>query len=218
MPRMDTILELSGIVTKLVRSPPEMKQKKRAQKKNEKKGGMEKRRVDKMERLYLLHIKKKTPWSRCRCPRRSIKDPSPKASRSPSSSHSWQHTTPPASPPPSPLEKLLGEKSSRSLDHFYSPRSPSFLERHQQRELERNDLISPCVGSSSPFHTQSLHVQLVKKGSPEDVFQSNNLINSYVRTCHMVVAHEIHERNAVSWTCLIAGYTQHGLLEGCYWE
>ncbi|KAJ0985584.1 hypothetical protein J5N97_003940 [Dioscorea zingiberensis] len=124
-------------------------------------------------------------------------------------------------PPPYPLEKLLADKS-RSWDHFYnSPSSPSFLEGHPQHELERNDLVSRYVGSSSPFHAQSLHVQLVKKGFAEDVFLSNNLINSYARTSHMVVARkvfdEIREKNVVSWTCLIAGYTQHGFPdEACH--
>ncbi|KAJ0960501.1 hypothetical protein J5N97_001636 [Dioscorea zingiberensis] len=124
-------------------------------------------------------------------------------------------------PPPYPLEKVLAEKT-RSWDHFHnSPSSPSFLEGHPQHELERNDLVSRYVGSSSPFHAQSLHVQLVKKGFAEDVFLSNNLINSYARTSHMVVARkvfdEIREKNVVSWTCLIAGYTQHGFPdEACH--
>ncbi|KAL0907758.1 hypothetical protein M5K25_022193 [Dendrobium thyrsiflorum] len=79
-----------------------------------------------------------------------------------------------------------------------------------------NDIAHSYVVSCNSGDAQSLHLLLIKK-IPKDLFLSNSLVNLYAKTgsleCAQQVFDEMPERNNVSWTCLIAGYTQQALPE-----
>ncbi|CAI8587159.1 unnamed protein product [Vicia faba] len=75
--------------------------------------------------------------------------------------------------------------------------------------------------SSSLTDANNLHLQIYKTGFTNDVFTCNTLINIYVRIGNLVSAQklfdEMPQKNLVSWSCLISGYTQNGLPdEACY--
>ncbi|XP_058074821.1 putative pentatricopeptide repeat-containing protein At5g09950 [Magnolia sinica] len=105
------------------------------------------------------------------------------------------------SPPPSaiPVQKPLNDRSDCS---------PSISKTY-------DDLVRRFVGSRDPNDADRLHLQIVKNGFVENLFLSNTLINVYSKIGDLLSAHqlfdEMSERNAVSWTCLISGYAQHGL-------
>ncbi|CAK8539040.1 unnamed protein product [Lathyrus sativus] len=68
--------------------------------------------------------------------------------------------------------------------------------------------------SSSLNDANHLHLQIYKTGFTNDVFICNTLINIYVRIGYLVSAQklfdEMPQKNLVSWSCLISGYTQNG--------
>ncbi|XP_020590888.1 putative pentatricopeptide repeat-containing protein At5g09950 [Phalaenopsis equestris] len=79
-----------------------------------------------------------------------------------------------------------------------------------------NDIFHCYHGSCNPGDAQSLHLQIIKK-VPQDLFLSNSLVNLYAKTGYLDYAQQVFdempERNSVSWTCLIAGYSQQALPE-----
>lgn len=55
---------------------------------------------------------------------------------------------------------------------------------------------------------------------PPDLYLTNHLINMYAKCGHLDCAYQLFDemphRNIVSWTALISGYAQHGLIESCF--
>ncbi|KAJ0233258.1 Pentatricopeptide repeat-containing protein [Hirschfeldia incana] len=61
---------------------------------------------------------------------------------------------------------------------------------------------------------ESIQAQLIKQGISNNVFLANNLISMHLDFRSLVDAHkvfdEMTERNIVTWTTMVSGYTSHG--------
>ncbi|XP_073107105.1 putative pentatricopeptide repeat-containing protein At5g09950 [Elaeis guineensis] len=123
---------------------------------------------------------------------------------------------------PIPLEKLLAEhRRSRGQSPNHVAAEISSQESNRELDSAYHDLVCRYKGSRNPHDVASLHLELIKKGFVGDLFLSNNLINLYAKAGNLACAYQVFddmpEKNAVSWTCLIAGHTRHGLPdEACY--
>ncbi|WOH16624.1 hypothetical protein DCAR_0936182 [Daucus carota subsp. sativus] len=83
-----------------------------------------------------------------------------------------------------------------------------------------NEFIFPhvlraCAGVLGPFGTESLHTQIAKLGFGEYPVVQTALVDSYSRFCSDLgvarkVFDEMTERNVVSWTAMVSGYTRVG--------
>ncbi|KAK8579749.1 hypothetical protein V6N13_142924 [Hibiscus sabdariffa] len=64
---------------------------------------------------------------------------------------------------------------------------------------------------------KALHAKIIVSGVPRDVYTNNHLLAMYLKFDLMSVARkvfdEMHERNVISWTALISGYSQVGMAE-----
>ncbi|WCJ37383.1 Tetratricopeptide repeat (TPR)-like superfamily protein [Euphorbia peplus] len=82
------------------------------------------------------------------------------------------------------------------------------------------NLVQACQSSSLLKESKQSHLNIFKYGFVCDVFLCNTLINSYARTGDLVSARKLFDqmpdRNGVTWTCLISGYTNNGMThEAC---
>lgn len=115
-------------------------------------------------------------------------------------------------PPLIPLQNLVDQyKTSQSQLANLPSLSQAWYSGSEKYEF----LVNQCQGSCCPKEAKQLHLQIFKYGFANDLFLCNTLINVYVRTGDLVSArnlfNEMHERNSVTWSCLISGYTQNGM-------
>ncbi|KAK8694245.1 hypothetical protein V6N13_071800 [Hibiscus sabdariffa] len=116
-------------------------------------------------------------------------------------------------PSPILLENLLHHyKSSQSQASSPPFSAPSF-------ELCEY-LVTRYRDSRSLTDAKEFQLLTLKHGFYGDLYSSNTLINVYVRAGDLLSARkvfdEMHERNRVTWACLISGYNQNGMpIEAC---
>ncbi|GMI83328.1 hypothetical protein like AT2G27610 [Hibiscus trionum] len=64
---------------------------------------------------------------------------------------------------------------------------------------------------------KALHAKIIISGVPRDIYTNNHLLAMYVKFDRIFDARkvfdEMHERNVISWTALISGYSQVGMAE-----
>lgn len=83
-------------------------------------------------------------------------------------------------------------------------------------------LFHSCAQKKSLQQGMALHHYLLDKHPTiqNDLFLTNNLINMYSKCGHLIYAHHLFDqmprRNFVSWTVLISGYAQCGLIRECF--
>ncbi|KAJ7536773.1 hypothetical protein O6H91_12G081600 [Diphasiastrum complanatum] len=76
-------------------------------------------------------------------------------------------------------------------------------------------LLNACASIAALEQGKQLHSRIIKSGFESDVTVGNALVDMYAK-CGCLeygrqVFNNMHERNAVSWTAMIAGYAQQGL-------
>ncbi|KAJ7541880.1 hypothetical protein O6H91_10G080800 [Diphasiastrum complanatum] len=76
-------------------------------------------------------------------------------------------------------------------------------------------LLKACASIAALEQGKQLHAAIIERGFESDVIVGNTLIDMYAKSkcmkdaCH--VFNNMHKRDVVSWTALIAGYARQGL-------
>lgn len=74
-------------------------------------------------------------------------------------------------------------------------------------------LIEKYRFSRSDLEAKQFHSDVIKNGFVGDLFMGNTLINVYARSGDLWSAHDVFDempdKNPVTWSCLISGYTQN---------
>ncbi|XP_057870853.1 pentatricopeptide repeat-containing protein At4g14050, mitochondrial [Cryptomeria japonica] len=75
-------------------------------------------------------------------------------------------------------------------------------------------LLQGCSKLATLSHGKHLHSHILKLGFQHDIFVGNNLVHLYSKCGYMADARKVFDsipqRNVVSWTAIIAGYTHKG--------
>eukprot|EP01018_Ginkgo_biloba_P027099 Gb_06370 [translate_table: standard] len=75
-------------------------------------------------------------------------------------------------------------------------------------------LLQSCSNMKLLEEGRQVHDSIIKNGFEIDIFMGNNLISMYAKCGSLVCARKVFDkmsqRDAISWTGLIAGYAQHG--------
>ncbi|GAB4851923.1 Putative pentatricopeptide repeat-containing protein At5g09950 [Ancistrocladus abbreviatus] len=81
----------------------------------------------------------------------------------------------------------------------------------------RDFLAFQCQNCCCSDDAKQLHLQILKHGFVGDLFLCNTLINVYFRIGDSASAtymfDEMPDKNAVTWACMISGFTQNGMPE-----
>ncbi|XP_073281091.1 pentatricopeptide repeat-containing protein At3g12770 [Primulina huaijiensis] len=100
------------------------------------------------------------------------------------------------------LDKVV-EMYWRMQGEFVSPDSHTFPH-----------VLKACGGLAAEEIGLAVHAQILRHGLEGDVVVQNGLVAFYVKCgqndCARVVFDGLSNRNVVSWTSIISGYTQHG--------
>ncbi|XP_031482312.1 pentatricopeptide repeat-containing protein At4g13650-like [Nymphaea colorata] len=90
--------------------------------------------------------------------------------------------------------------------------------RHQGREFDQGSFVAAlgaCNGRAYLMHTRVIYSQVIKLGYEGDLVVQNALLNALVKGVEIDEAHMVFEgipeKNLVSWTTMVAGFSQLGL-------
>ncbi|XP_038694889.1 putative pentatricopeptide repeat-containing protein At5g09950 [Tripterygium wilfordii] len=111
-----------------------------------------------------------------------------------------------------PLQNSVDQYKTTQIEIKNSPCSLNVS--HQGFEMAEY-LFDKHQGACCPKEAKQFHLQIVKHGFASDIFLCNTLIIVFVGIGDMGSAQKLFdgmpERNTVTWTCLISGYTQNGM-------
>ncbi|KAM6568413.1 hypothetical protein CsatB_016398 [Cannabis sativa] len=81
-------------------------------------------------------------------------------------------------------------------------------------------LIQSSIGSKNLYLGRTIHGFLVKKGTQNDTFEGNNLVNMYSKLRRLDDAQRVFDemsvRNIITWTSLMKGYSEGGDTESVF--
>ncbi|KAH6762387.1 Tetratricopeptide repeat superfamily protein [Perilla frutescens var. hirtella] len=101
----------------------------------------------------------------------------------------------------------------RAENHNHIPAGFSFGRPEFGISQKYDLLIEKCRFSRSDIEAKQFHSDAIKNGFFCDLFMGNTLINAYARSGDLRSAHhlfdEMPDKNSVTWSCLISGYTQN---------
>ncbi|XP_020230155.1 pentatricopeptide repeat-containing protein At1g71420 [Cajanus cajan] len=99
----------------------------------------------------------------------------------------------------------------------------SLLHTHASLSLQTYaSLFHACAHKKCLQHGMALHHYMLHKDPTfqNDLFLTNHIINMYCKCGHLAYARHVFDqmshRNVVSWTALISGYAQSGLIRECF--
>eukprot|EP01018_Ginkgo_biloba_P013352 Gb_31457 [translate_table: standard] len=91
------------------------------------------------------------------------------------------------------------------------------IETGRENTKMYTSLLQRCVNMNSFEEGKRVHARVIKTGIEPDTFMWNTLVNMYAKfgslACARQVFDQMSERNVVSWTAMIAGYSQQGHAE-----
>lgn len=92
------------------------------------------------------------------------------------------------------------------------------LQNDEERLGELAHLLKICAVKKTQSEGKTLHASIIKYGFESHFYLANHLVTMYCKSGGVLDARQVFdimpERNAVSWTTLIAGYGQ----DGCHTE
>ncbi|WRX32290.1 Pentatricopeptide repeat - like 10 [Theobroma cacao] len=82
--------------------------------------------------------------------------------------------------------------------------------------LEENlcsKFLTSCTQTSNLLHGQAIHAKFIKGSIPHSLYLQNHILNMYLKCGDLINGHklfdEMPERNVVSWSAMVSGFTQH---------
>lgn len=124
--------------------------------------------------------------------------------------------------PSSDGRRKPGENSHRISTRLDKPSADSYSSPRQPvgDESRVNELVSEIQSGSSLRDVRRAHAALLRLLVTSDIYLSNNLISCYAKLGRLKDARKVFdgmpERNVVSWTALLNGYSRMGL-EDEFW-
>ncbi|GLT80540.1 hypothetical protein SLA2020_519750 [Shorea laevis] len=77
-----------------------------------------------------------------------------------------------------------------------------------------SNLLSKCAKASNLRHGTAIHAKFIKGSVSTPIYLHNHILNLYVKCGDLIDAHqlfdEMHHRNVVTWSAIIAGFVQQG--------
>lgn len=77
--------------------------------------------------------------------------------------------------------------------------------------------LKACAGAADLDFGRQIHGEVLESGAPPNLFVCNSLMDMYAKCGELEAALRLFDslatRDVVTWTALIAGYTQHGFVE-----
>eukprot|EP00249_Psilotum_nudum_P002183 c15083_g1_i1 orf=1-1065(-) len=116
------------------------------------------------------------------------------------------------------------------VQHGYGVQALRLFQQMQDESVKPVDAtfvstLKACANLASVEHGKHIHAHIMETGFESDVIVGNALVDMYVKCGRVVDAFQLFkkmpERDVVSWTSMIVGYTQHGFSEealNIFWQ
>ncbi|XP_043715220.1 putative pentatricopeptide repeat-containing protein At3g15130 [Telopea speciosissima] len=109
------------------------------------------------------------------------------------------------------LRELCSVSFRRTLNTAYASKTYESLVMEEEKY---SNWLKRCSDISSLDTGKAIHAKFVKESLLSSLFIYNHLLNMYAKSGDLQTAlklfEEMHERNVVSWSAIIAGLVQHG--------
>ncbi|XP_058084389.1 pentatricopeptide repeat-containing protein At4g39530 [Magnolia sinica] len=87
------------------------------------------------------------------------------------------------------------------------------IKESYNKRFELADLLQSCI-SKNKSHLRKIHALIISSGFQSDTFINNILLNQYSKSSFIYDARHLFDqmpqKNLITWSSIISGYTQHG--------